>query len=204
MAGRPPAGSATGKKRLLDACWKLLREQPVAKPLTIAAVCEEAGCTPPTLYHHFGDLDSLRRAASRRAHLEWSEEMALSTTSDGDPKQQIRDGARVYLEWAIEHPDAYHVMFSQPRREDDPNPHEETIDTPSFVALRTYLAELHDMPLEDPSIILLALNFWAAVHGLASLSVTMPFFPAEVRESVMATTIDALLAQPLPAIPANV
>ena len=200
MAGRPPAGSADGKQRLLDACWRLLKAQPVAKPLTIAAVCEEAGCTPPTLYHHFGDLDSLRRSASRRAHLEWSNEMGLAATSDGDPSERIIDGARVYLAWAVEHPDAYHVLFSQPRRKDDANPHEETLDTPAFLALRSHLAETHDTSPEDPRLVRLAMTFWAAVHGLASLSVTMPFFPPEVRESVMRITMDALLEQPLPVL----
>jgi len=143
MAGRPPGSSANGKQRLLDACWDLLVELPVGERLTISAVCEKAGCTPPTLYHHFGDLAALERAASRRAYVAWSEDVETACASTTDPEERLLERGRAYLQWADEHVDAYHVLFSQPRKSQDPNA--QGIEAPGFQALLNDLGEIHDL-----------------------------------------------------------
>lgn len=192
MAGRPPGGSADGKKRLLDACWKLLLELPIGERLTIAAVCEEARCTPPTLYHHFGDLSSLERASSRRAHLTWSEEVEKANVGVSDPRDRLMAKAHSYLTWARNHPDAYHILFSQPRKGVDP--HAEGLDTPAFQSLLMDLAKLHHVPPTDPSITPLAFAFWTGLHGLASLAISIPFFPEAMQDSVLEVLTEAFIA----------
>ena len=183
MAGRPPGDSADGKKRLLDACWELLVETPQGERLTIAAVCERARCTPPTLYHHFGDLASLERAASRRAYMAWNEDVQSSCSHIKDPNKRLAERGRSYLGWAIKHPDAYTALFSLPRKADDPNT--ASLDGAGFQALTNDLAEIHQVPAADPSVVPLAFAFWAGVHGLASLSITVPYFPQGIQESTL-------------------
>ncbi|MDO5736825.1 MAG: TetR/AcrR family transcriptional regulator [Propionibacteriaceae bacterium] len=183
MAGRPPGDSADGKQRLLDACWSLLVDTPQGERLTIAAVCERARCTPPTLYHHFGDLASLERAASRRAYLAWSTELAHTCSHIVDPKARLDGHARAYVAWAQKHPDAYNVLFSQPRKEVDPNT--SSLDAPIFLTLLTDLGEIHQKLPSDPSLLPLAMAYWAGVHGVASLATTLPYFPENVQESTL-------------------
>lgn len=183
MAGRPPGGSADGKERLLDACWNLLLELPMGERLTISAVCTRAGCTPPTLYHHFGDLASLERAASRRAYEAWSEDVESACSSETDPQERLMARGKAYLQWANDHVDAYHVLFSHPRKNHDPNGSD--IEAPGFQALVRDLGEVHDLPASDASLVPLAFAYWSGIHGLASLAVTVPFFPKETQESVL-------------------
>ncbi len=183
MAGRPPGGSADGRQRLLDACWNLLQELPVGVRLTISAVCDRAGCTPPTLYHHFGDLSTLERAASRRAYVAWSEDLETVCASKADPQERLLQRGRAHLEWANEHVDAYHALFSQPRRSQDPDA--QSIEAPGFQALLADLGEVHDLPSSDATLLPLAFAFWSGVHGLASLAVTVPFFPKKAQESAL-------------------
>lgn len=183
MAGRPPGASADGKKRLLDACWNLLVELPVGERLTISAVCDRAGCTPPTLYHHFGDLSSLERAASRRAHASWSEDLESACASETDPEVRLRQRGNAYLSWAQQHVDAYHVLFSQPRKGRDP--HAESAEAPGFQALLQDLGEIHGLPASDSALLPLAFAYWSGIHGLATLAVTVPFFPQEAQESAL-------------------
>ncbi len=191
MAGRPPGDSADGKQRLLDACWSLLVETPQGQKLTIAAVCERARCTPPTLYHHFGDLPSLERAASRRAFLVWSREAAGTHARHGDAKGRLAVRARAYVTWAQNNPDAYNVLFSQPRKDLDPNT--APLEEPSFRAVLHDLGEIHQKLPSDPSLIPLAMTFWAGIHGVASLATTLPFFPDSVQESTLNIMTDALV-----------
>lgn len=190
-AGRPPGDSADGKKRLLDACWELLVEIPQGERLTIAAVCERARCTPPTLYHHFGDLASLERAASRRAYLEWVNHMDAHCAAIEDPKDRIRKRARAYVAWAVEHPDAYNVLFSEPRKAMDPN--SENIRGTGSRALLQDLAEIHGTAPENDALLPLMYANWAGVHGLASLSIAVPYFPEDVRESTLSILADSLI-----------
>ena len=183
MAGRPPGGSADGKQRLLDACWNLLVELPIGQRLTISAVCDRAGCTPPTLYHHFGDLSSLERAASRRAYSSWGEDVQAACDSESDPQERLLKRGRAYLKWAREHVDAYHVLFSQPRKSNDSNT--AGIEGPGFQALLHDLGAVHGIPASEPSLLPLAFAYWSGIHGLATLSVTMPFFPEELQDTAL-------------------
>ncbi len=193
MAGRPPGGSANGRERLLNACWDLMVELPVGERLTISAVCDRAGCTPPTLYHHFGDLASLERAASRRAFNVWIEDQQFGDNRASDPRERLVQHGQAYLQWAREHVDAYHALFSQPRRSPDPNA--ETAETPGFQTLLADLGEIHDLPASDPALVPLAFAYWSGLHGLATLPVTVPFFREQTRESVLEVMTHALVSR---------
>ena len=193
MAGRPPGSSANGKQRLLDACWDLLVELPVGERLTISAVCEKAGCTPPTLYHHFGDLAALERAASRRAYVAWSEDVNTACASTTDPEARLLERGRAYLQWADEHVDAYHVLFSQPRKSQDPNA--QGIEAPGFQALLNDLGEIHDLAISDTALLPLAFAYWGGIHGLASLSVTVPFFPKKAQKSALEIMTHSIISR---------
>lgn len=190
-AGRPPGNSADGKKRLLDACWELLVETPQGERLTIAAVCERARCTPPTLYHHFGDLASLERAASRRAYFEWNDYMDSRCAVSDDPKERILERQRAYVAWAMQHPDAYHVLFSQPRKTLDPNGEE--VKGPGTRAMLQDLAQIHGTDADDDALLPLLYANWSGVHGLASLSIAVSYFPEEVRETTLRILADSLM-----------
>lgn len=190
MAGRPPGDRANGKKRLLDACWELLVEVPQGERLTISSVCERANCTPPTLYHHFGDLASLERAASRRAFLEWNEHIESTCAHIADPRKRLVERARIYLTWAQAHPDAYAALFCLPRRAEDPNT--VAMESAGFDALLQDLSEVHDTHPSDEALRPLAYAYWTGVHGLASLANTVPDFFHNVQESTLGVMIDSL------------
>ncbi len=193
MAGRPPGNSADGKKRLLDACWSLLCELPVAERLTISAVCDRAGCTPPTLYHHFGDLASLERAASRRAYMSWSDELESTCATTQDPEERLLARGRAYLQWANENVDAYHALFSAPRKSRDPN--SQSVEAVGFQALLHDLGEIHDLPKSNTALLPVAFAYWSGIHGLATLGVTVPFFPKEAQESALQVLTQSFISQ---------
>lgn len=178
MAGRPPGDSADGRLRLLDACWALLLENEPGERLTIAAVCERARCTPPTLYHHFGDLANLEREASARAFGQWAAALSAECAKVKDPAERLHRHGRAYLDWAIANPDAYFVLFCRPGKL-GPEGH-----GPIYPDLLANLAELHDRDPEDPGLFAMGFAFWSAVHGLACLCIASPL-PEETRSSTL-------------------
>lgn len=178
MAGRPPGDSADGRLRLLDACWSLLLENEPGERLTIAAVCDRAKCTPPTLYHHFGDLANLELVASARAFGEWAEALDAEISQVKDPAKRLHRHGRAYLEWAYEHPDAYMVLFARAGKL-GPEGH-----GPKFPGLLANLAELHGRDADDPSMFAMGFAFWSMVHGLACLGIASPL-PEETITSTL-------------------
>ena len=67
--GRGMLANGEVKQELLQAAKTLLSMQG-REGATMRAICAEVGVTPPTLYHHFGDLQGLHKAAIDETYLQ--------------------------------------------------------------------------------------------------------------------------------------
>ena len=90
------------KDTLLDVAYRVLEEEGVSA-LTTRRVCEEAGVTMPTLYHHFGNRDGLLSAVHAVALQKFmAKKRALAQTAD--PLADLRASCEQVLEFAGAHP----------------------------------------------------------------------------------------------------
>lgn len=70
--------------------------------LTTRAVCQCAGVTAPTLYHHYGDKDGLLRAVAQAELLAmFARKQRMKST--GDALQDLKRGWDDWVEFAIDH-----------------------------------------------------------------------------------------------------
>lgn len=92
----PPA------ERIRRCALEILREGGPAA-LTTRAVCERAGVTAPTLYHHYGDKDGLVRAVAQ-AELLAMFERKQRMKSTGDALRDLKRGWDDWVEFAIDQP----------------------------------------------------------------------------------------------------
>jgi AcrR family transcriptional regulator len=107
LSADPPARGAAAdtRTRLLDVTAALLEDLGPARAdqLTTRAVCDAAGVTAPTLYHHFGDKDGLVRAAvARAAEAYLAGKRALAPS--GDPLVDLRRGWDAWTAFVTAHP----------------------------------------------------------------------------------------------------
>lgn len=193
MAGRPPGDSADGKVRLLDACWRLLMDIEPGKKLTIAAVCSEAGCTPPTLYHHFGSLPALERAASERALERWGEQLLERYRDNDEVEARLLAIARDYVDWAVENPRAYSVMFARPGADYFPKDLNDLHQLILMPEILEDLGTLCDLDPDGPEIMQLAISHWVVIHGLASMAIASADFDRELQQATFSQITDALV-----------
>lgn len=195
--GRPKRGLGSGRGRLLDACWDLLVESAESgRAVTVAAVCRRAGCTPPTLYHHFDDLPTLRRAAGERAFGQWARRVEEGVAGSADPAERLRRRGAAYLQWGAQHPQAYRALFLAPAAgpSGEPGP---SGPAEGFQALLADVAALGG-GVGDSELLPVAMAFWSAVHGLTSLAVVSPGLPRALREAAYERLADALIASVRP------
>jgi AcrR family transcriptional regulator len=102
----------TVRTRILEAAADLLAHSADADAST-RAVCEAAGVTAPTLYHHFGDKEGLLAAVvdlSWARFLETKREVAVVVHEH--IADDIRAGWDNHIEFALENPNVYKLMWS--------------------------------------------------------------------------------------------
>jgi AcrR family transcriptional regulator len=96
-------------ERILQAAIELVDRGGVSA-LTTRAVCREATVTPPTLYHHFGDMDGLRKAVARRAVEEFLK-AKRSVQASRDPVADLKRGWNAWIGFALAHPNQFRLIF---------------------------------------------------------------------------------------------
>jgi AcrR family transcriptional regulator len=102
----------TVRTRVLEAAAGLLA-QSADVDISTRAICEAAGVTAPTLYHHFGDKDGLLAALVDFGWAAFLEtKLAVAAVVHDHVADDIRAGWDNHLEFARENPGFYQLMWS--------------------------------------------------------------------------------------------
>jgi AcrR family transcriptional regulator len=107
MAGRSSNATST-RDRLLMAAGQLLHEAGDG-PVSTRAICERAGVQAPTLYHHFGSKQGLLDAVVNYGFTQYVQ----PPEPGGDPVERIRAGWDRHVEYGLEHPAFYVLLYGQ-------------------------------------------------------------------------------------------
>lgn len=183
------------REELLDAAEQLLAEQGDERDVTIRAIVGRAGVTPPALYLHFPDKQTLIREVVVRGYddLARATAAAAEAASDGGAVAALRAGVLTYLGWAERHPGRYRALFDA-RRETQLLRADGTGTSVAFDGLVARIKACQDAGAAragDPQRI--ATLLWAAEHGLAMLRVARNRFPwppaEELVDDLLATTV---------------
>ena len=143
------------EQRILDAACRLWARGG-EKALTMRGVAKAAGTTTPTVYERYHDRDDILRSVRLQTRAE-----LLAAVN---PTHTFPQACHSYLEFALQHPHAYEVLFdgfAQP-----PSLHE---PWPTFNLLRLILARrLGGTPRQYTR---LMLSLWSLMHGTAMLMI---------------------------------
>lgn len=192
MATRKPRGRL--KEEILDVADDFLQTLGDAHEISIDAVVEAVGCTPPALYYYFPSKELLLFEVCRRRYSRFAAELEASIPATGDPIAELVARGHAYLDWAIAHPEHYRLLFmtvaGSPPDGQEADPRQgaglaELIDN-----LQRAIANGELAP-GDP--LQMAVALWSAVHGIASLLVANPAIPVEFAHSIVELTATAVL-----------
>jgi len=102
----------TVRTRILETAAGLLAQSPDAD-ISTRAICDAAGVTAPTLYHHFGDKDGLLAAVVDFGWAAFLEtKRAVAAVVHDHVADDVRAGWDNHLEFARENPNFYQLMWS--------------------------------------------------------------------------------------------
>src|SRR5580692_8213905 len=130
--------------------------------LSLRAVARRAGVSPAAPYRHYADREALVSAVASVGYRELSERLAAAHPSPSTP-QQLASVAIAYVQFALERPALFRIMFGEPCDRDN----DERVAAATAVSL--YVREIIQRSFPQADADALATAIWALVHGLAFL-----------------------------------
>jgi AcrR family transcriptional regulator len=177
---------------LVRAAMELLEESGAAA-LSLRAVARRAGVSPAAPYRHYADREALVSAVAAVGYRELAERLSAAHPSPSTP-EQLAAVAIAYVQFALERPALFRIMFGEPCDRDN----DERVAATAAVSL--YVRAIVERAFPQADAEALATAVWALVHGLAFLhldgkldaaspSVVADRVTAAIRALLMATTI---------------
>lgn len=151
-------------------------EEKGPEKLTLREVAERLGYTATTIYLYYKNKDDLLQATIDRS-FDWFAQAQDAAEAGGGPGTALRRRLASYVDWGIEHPGMYRLMFEHPA--------EPTADAERSARRRRWLdrdQELFEQvfgafPAEQrPPMDLVANGVWGTTHGLVSLIISGRMF----------------------------
>jgi AcrR family transcriptional regulator len=173
---------------LVRAAMELLEESGETA-LSLRAVARCAGVSPAAPYRHYADREALVSAVGTVGYRELAERLAAAHPSPSTPEELARV-AIAYVQFALERPGLFHIMFGEPCEGDNDEREAAT------AAVSHYVRAIVERTFPQADAEALATAIWALVHGLAFLHLDGKLdasSPTVVAERVTAA-IRALLA----------
>jgi AcrR family transcriptional regulator len=130
--------------------------------LSLRAVARRAGVSPAAPYRHYADREALVSAVAAVGYRELAERLAAAHPSPSTPEQMARV-AIAYVQFALERPALFRIMFGEPCDRDN----DERVAATAAVSL--YVRHIVERSFPQGDTEALATAIWALVHGLAFL-----------------------------------
>ena len=163
------------REALIDSAEQAIVDQ-AAEAMSLRALARNAGVSQTAPYRHFSDRNTLLAAVSERGYQRLISALHSAIDSiDDDAERQVREAARCYVQFAIDNPQLFKLMFGpllQP-----------TLTYPELHArirecnhlVQTMLSNgIRSGSFREDDIRYLTNTAWAGIHGLATLVIDMP------------------------------
>ncbi|BDH55632.1 TetR/AcrR family transcriptional regulator [Tsukamurella sp. PLM1] len=160
---------------ILDAATALLIDTGSAEAVSIRAVAQRVGVTPPSIYLHYADKDALLTAVVAR-YLAQLDDALTEAERARRPRSTRRAPGLAFVRFALATPELYRLAAMTPS--ESASDVDTVMGASAFTHLEQNVRDLQEVgyyPPGDPQPI--ALRMLTIVHGVASLLVAKPFLP---------------------------
>jgi AcrR family transcriptional regulator len=163
---------------ILEAAEYLLAKYGHDGAVSIRAVANRVGCTPPAIYLHFDDKTQLLFEVCARRFRDLQERTSAAREVESDPLERVLAGSRAYMRFGLEHPEHYRILFmGQAGLTPEQWADLRVVGVTGMDSLVSSCQDVVDSGkvwidnAED-----LAIEIWQACHGLVSLVISKPKF----------------------------
>lgn len=182
------------RREILDAASRLFVEEGYDR-VTMRRVAGKIDYSPTTIYLYFKDKHELFGAICDETFLQLATKLERLKATPSTPVGLLREGLRIYIDFATSHPNHYAVTFLTIQEPSKDFVFEGSAGARAFGFLREGVdACVASGAIRTESVETTAQALWAAIHGLAALFITMKGFPFVPRQALIDHTVDTLIA----------
>lgn len=156
------------RARAVDAATGLFAELGY-QGVTLRALAAELGVSPMTPYRYFENKEELFAMVRTEAFRRFADAQRDASKTVEDPAESLRALGRAYVEYALDEPDAYHIMFELRQAPAGTYPQLEQEQARAFSCLHAAVERAIDAGIMEGNAVRQAHFLWAQVHGLISL-----------------------------------
>lgn len=176
------------RERIVDAATEIVRSKG-HEELSVRGLARGLDVTAPAIYDHVASKDAVLRSVAAKG---FEQLRAVSETAGASAIARVRCRCRAYVEFAHGNPELFRLMFMF-------RPDVIAIDVDNELAAASELFEfgladirqaIRDGELVDGDPVQLGLTLWAAVHGVATVSIMAPTLAVTIGDDV----VDAMLS----------
>ncbi|MEJ8640287.1 TetR/AcrR family transcriptional regulator [Streptomyces sp. MS1.HAVA.3] len=169
------------RERLIVATARELAEQQGWDAVTTRRLAERIEYSQPVLYSHFRGKREIIGAVALEGAAELAAAVRAAASRANSPRERVAALARTYLDFAARNPAVYDALFQLDgglayAQEDTPEPLKD-----AFAALLECLAEVAGDGVHPG---MFTEVFWAALHGLATLTRAGRLLPEDAEPRV--------------------
>ena len=172
---RSPRGSGEQlRAEILTAATELLLESGDESAVSIRAVANRVGVTPPSIYIHFADKDTLIDEVVAQYFTRLDEVMRAAGAEHEDSWEAAHAQGMAYVRFAVENAELYRVATMKVCAEGTDA--DAVLGQSAFVHFAETIERLMDegfVDEGDPTPVVLEL--WTAAHGVAALMIAKPY-----------------------------
>lgn len=157
------------RSALIDAAARLVRREGAAQ-VSLRGIAREAGVSHAAPYHHFDDRESLLAEVALVGFEGLGATLREGARSNAapDPLTRLQGAGVAYVEFAVENPEIYRLMFGGLLSDRKRYPALQAAANAAFGVLLELLGGGGESD-ESTSVNPVALATWSTVHGLGSL-----------------------------------
>ena len=192
------------RERLCEAAERLFAERgPDA--VTMRQLAAELGVSPMTPYRYFQDKDDILAAVRAAAFDRFADAMDAAARKPGDAAAKSRAVGEAYVRFALDHPEAYKLMFDVEQPSSADYPELVAAGERSRATMTAYLRDLAGAGVlaPDADIELIGHMFWSALHGPIQLQLAgylkAPYDAERLSEALSEALWRGVLAGATPA-----
>ena len=186
------------RSQILTAASELFVAEGV-QSVSMRRIAEKIEYAPSTIYLYFKDKEELLHTICREVFEELTAILAEIHSRGLAPLDQLRAGLRAYVDFGLEHPNHYLLVFGPAMYEEvpgEPSP-EDVAGVKAFDQLRqTIQYGISTGAIRQADVDVLSQTIWMMLHGITDLliiSKDVPNFPWADQESVISCGLDAII-----------
>jgi AcrR family transcriptional regulator len=166
------------REEILEAAEYLLARYGHDGAVSIRAVANRVGCTPPAIYLHFDDKTQLLFEVCARRFRDLHDAVTAAIVGIDDPFARLFVRMRAYIRFGLDHPEHYRILFmGQAMLTPEQWADLRVVGVTGLDGLIDACQEAIDSGstwVTDPRD--LAIELWQGCHGLVSLVISKPKF----------------------------